>query len=552
MAKFALALPLALTLTSLAAFAEAHAFLAQPAMIARAEVEQALRSELSGFADTAHLLSIQETLGPMYKALPKTEGDKLEPLTVRYALHRYFVQKHGWFIQGLNPSTSAGQAASQAGIVKGTVPSYIQMLFENTHEQGLSLRDLAVFAATLTDLIHNEAVESLEGIFQAQQLPTVGPVNRSLVDVAIRASIITYLLGGDTATLTKRSTPAQMEQQLRDIYPSWDDTSAWASDLRHAHERALLHHSNPFSSGDLITYDESAAFVQEFGHNFGPFQNLECHHLKGRLLEMEHQGTGRVHLSEFYQGHTDAYWPFMESVQYLRHLGALDETDPRNPSVVIPNYVNAPSNCLMTSGFYAVCCFNECEGLLGHLEQRLATPTAMPRDIVEVVSHLQSETVEAPRNLSAALVARLSGIAELHDGRVPLHGRLFQQWMHHAYPRECPFPHIAGTTTSLTPEDWMAATGIDYLAKIGDVLEHVHAPSAPDREAADLPWTNEEQLIARHRWGTGAQRTASATSWVRICMSLAALSSLVVMVVHAAGAVRSSPSQESKMEKYMV
>ena len=33
-------------------------------------------------------------------------------------------------------------------------------------------------------------------------------------------------------------------------------------------------------------------------------------------------------------------------------------------------------------------------------------------------------------------------VASHHGGKVPLHGRLFAQWLHHAFPRECPYPHV--------------------------------------------------------------------------------------------------------------
>lgn len=79
-------------------------------------------------------------------------------------------------------------------------------------------------------------------------------------------------------------------------------------------------------------------------------------------------------------------------------LGALDESDPLQPSVVIPNYVNSLSNCIASSSFYSVCCRDECEGLLAHLEQRIAAPEATPGYIAEIVAHLPSDTVEAPRN----------------------------------------------------------------------------------------------------------------------------------------------------------
>ena len=90
----------------------------------------------------------------------------------------------------------------------------------------------------------------------------------------------------------------------------------------------------------------------------------------------------------------------------------------------------------------------------------------------------------APRALSQALQTRLREVANLHGGRVPIHGRLFAQWMHHAFPREllggifvvcrqekegiprggtamirprCPYPHEFGTTSPQTPDEWMKA-----------------------------------------------------------------------------------------------
>merc|ERR1719210_2186600 len=151
-------------------------------------------------------------------------------------------------------------------------------------------------------------------------------------------------------------------------------------------------------------------------------------------------------------------WQFSESVDYLRHIGALDETDPKRMNVVIPNYIQSQSNCIAGSSFYSVCCFDECEGLLGHVEREVRAPSAYPPQIIAVVSNLQSDTVHAPRNLSKALLSRLGEIARHHGGSVPLHGRLFAQWMHHAYPRECPYPHLSGTVRAQKPLDFTMAT----------------------------------------------------------------------------------------------
>merc|ERR1719439_268676 len=98
---------------------------------------------------------------------------------------------------------------------------------------------------------------------------------------------------------------------------------------------------------------------------------------------------------------------------------------------------------------------------MGHLERSIAAPTASPGRIAELVAGLQSDSVDAPRNLSASLMSRLGEIADHHDGLVPLHGRLFAQWMHHAYPLECPYPHTAGTTQPLTQDEFMELTGAE-------------------------------------------------------------------------------------------
>ena len=87
---------------------------------------------------------------------------------------------------------------------------------------------------------------------------------------------------------------------------------------------------------------------------------------------------------------------------------------------------------LSVAAFYGVCCIDECEALLGHLERRLGAPTALLSEIVGLVSALPSASQAAKRTLPTALVGRLGEVAEHHGGRVPLHGRLFALWMHHA------------------------------------------------------------------------------------------------------------------------
>ena len=46
-------------------------------------------------------------------------------------------------------------------------------------------------------------------------------------------------------------------------------------------------------------------------------------------MDLEYKGTGRVRLAEYYSGASDESWTFTESVDYLRALSALDESNPQ-------------------------------------------------------------------------------------------------------------------------------------------------------------------------------------------------------------------------------
>jgi len=287
--------------------------------------------------------------------------------------------------------------------------------------------------------------------------------------------------------------------------------------------------------------------VDQISEKFGRFQDGECKRLKSALVEHDVRGTGRVPLSDFYSRGLTGTWQFQENVNYLRQLGALDETNSMSPRVIIPNYISSPTNCIAASpsSFYSVCCLNECEGLMAHLERDIAAPEASPERILQLVSHLSSDTVDAPRNLSSALLDRLNDIASEHSGMVPLHGRLFTQWMHHAYPRECPFPHVAGTTSPVSPDEWMQETGESCFATDEEIQQYVGAESqqpVDPPEMADaidsldgdedvLPWLPQEELLVVR------PKRASEGSMIRtvlqIVMPICVLGSFAANVVKA-------------------
>merc|ERR1719190_43484 len=106
------------------------------------------------------------------------------------------------------------------------------------------------------------------------------------------------------------------------------------------------------------------------------------------------------------------------------------------------------------------------------LEKNIQGPTASPDQLLSLVEHLHSSSVDAPRQLPEALHGKLHTIAERHGGEVPLHGRLFAQWLHFAFPNECPYP-LSGSDAILTPSEWFK--GKHIIVSDDERQQHINA-----------------------------------------------------------------------------
>jgi len=493
------------------------------------ELELILLAELASFDTDARLGAAAAELRPLYTALPKNEGGKLDPTVVRYALHRFFAGKYGWHLRGLEPRGGAWNATSPATIMKDRAPSYIMDVFEKRlHGDGFSLKELAIFAVTLSDLIHREAASDLEDISLAMGNSRLSRLSETDMRRLIKTYLMTYITGVHTAK-NSSADYQHMEHRMESDIMVWFDAKMWVQDMQRSHIYSQRMRRNPFIAD--YSLEDVIEVAQELGHHFGNFQNMECKALKEKLIDMEHAGSGRVSLSQFYSGSGMMDWPFIESVDYLRNLGALDESDPRRPSVIIPNFLGSPSNCEDPSNFYSVCCMDECESLMDHVEAAVAAPTASASLLADVVSKMQSDTVPAPRNLSSVQVARLGEIAKQNGGSVPLHGRLFAQWMHHAYPRECRFPHVAGSTSPLTRDEFTSKFGVDHEVSDEELAIYMGSSTSFEPEVVILPWTDTEELIAPHKVANPGRPAQSRwSSWRVLALVALVLSAGVPML----------------------
>merc|ERR1719235_302006 len=360
-------------LSGLAAFADANAFLGrlphQNATAAlSAESEHALLAELEAALGGGHrhatekrLKRIEQMISPMFAAVSKNENGKLGSAAAGYVLHRVFVQRHGWFIRALEPAgkaLAAWNSSKPISILEARVPAHVQELFEKRlGDHGLGLKELAILASSLEHLVHVEALERLKLAYLAGNLSQEDVLSEEEALAVLDMYMAIYILGflhADLNTMTT-ATAQELHANILELYPTWPETQQF---LREVYRSVA-------PKRDYLYFNEIENVIAEIGERYGRFQDIECRQFKDWLVAVEDPGVGgagRVRVSDFYgKALNDGKWQFSESIDYLRTLGALDESDSSNLRVIIPNYISAPSNCVASSAYYSVCCLDECK-----------------------------------------------------------------------------------------------------------------------------------------------------------------------------------------------
>merc|ERR1719215_1544602 len=161
---------------------------------------------------------------------------------------------------------------------------------------------------------------------------------------------------------------------------------------------------------------------------------------------------------------------------------------------------------------------NDCENIINEVERRVNMPTATPRRLAAILGELPATAAAEAVRPSEALVARLEASAAASGGQVYLHGRLFAQFLHHAYPLECPYPHATRAST-LDAAEWIhhsARASIVSSDAVEAYLLEGEAAGGPEsgaRAAAllqngELPWTDDEAVQAEQD-----EPTSSLSPW---------------------------------------
>jgi len=472
---------------------------------------QLVRQELQGVltevlghghgVDTARLTKIRESLTPVFQALPKNHQGRVSAPVMRYSVQRYFGEQHGWVVKGFEPHAIAANISDDTDnshILQSKLPEYIRTALEEKFaHSGFSLEDLAVMVAAVERLTYDEVMRGVELAFKLNNLELTDSLDLESLSDVLGSYLITGMLEGTSTELEQHILD---KENIRKMYPHWDTTLSFVVDLFHSEVFGKMHRQNPFTDHDVYFFDDATTIAQQISEKFGSWSMHECHEIKDSLVNMDVHGTGRVKLSQFYGKSQDGGWQFREASEYLRTLGALDESSTlQGPQVIIPNYISGMSNCITSAPYYSICCLNECDRVFQHLEAVITASKAFPTEIIRAVESMPDTSSIEATNVSAALQSRLEEVAAVNGGKVPLHGRLFAQWLHYVFPRDCPFPHLAGTVnpqTVMKYEEVVGKFSTDASdEEVEQFLESDAARLGPSPDAGAGMWNLNEHIL---------------------------------------------------------
>jgi len=503
-----------------------------------------LRSELAAVAKprsaaAGRIRKIEEELSPLWRVAKKNERGAITNNTMRYVAHRYFTNKYGWSVKGLQPAGASwlhvmAVTPDVRQVTKYIAPTYLhEELLTATGAEDLDIHRLALFISTIEHLIHAEMLDYLYSVHRVMQVKVAGEKTEGELDTIISSFMLIYAFGTNLEVSTKRDLD-KSAAFLQENHKGWQQLQARIQDLKKSKPDAGTKGFNGLMD-----------FVEAIAKDYRQWQNPTCTEARERLLAMPSYKDGQVSLADFAPVHVAGYrLLFSEQQDYLQKLGALDESTAGDPKLLVANYITSQALCLTTASYYTVCCHNPCEDIMAKLEHATGEPSATADQIASALAE-----GGAGRLLTEAERASLDALTA-NNSRVVLHERPLAMWLHSIFPVDCPMPRDHETINPKTADEWMADPGSnvqdteelmlevsDNLARYTTLgLEGVDA-SLKEEEAAEEvdesvdhivePYTAKQDINPAN----GSRRGAGFGSFCQMLASLAMLASMVALIV---------------------
>lgn len=488
--------------------------------------------------------AVKASLMPLLSTLPVDSHGHLNEATVRYAMHRYFAYQKGWIVKGFEPFRSNNTRLGDAPILKEKLPEYVSNILMS-NPSGFLAEDLVMLVAAVEQLIFDEAIESVDMAYHVNSIPMTRKLSKKDMLSVIASFMIENILEGNFSDVEQHLAD---KAHITEIYPNWDKLQLYLEDIvgKDAWERNVS--NSPFARDGKAeyTFEDTSRFATHIVEDFGMWSNYECRHLTETLSLLDPHATGRVRLLDFHRTWSEADWHLSET--YLRDLGALDESsDSLGPQVIIPNYVQGMSNCILSSHHYSICCMNECLAMQQKLEEHLQAPKVKPEEVALAMESLFARNVSSGTELRKSL----DDAAVQNNGEILLHSRLFLQWLHFVFPRDCPYPHKSGTINPETIEQSSQRIGEQAVKAPGgykeEKLKH-QVPVPPSPDAGKTMWLTHDEHFAVPPVvdETSVWFAALAKAVGGIALAAVILSSIAKAIAHARNSKASKSGSSDK------
>jgi len=475
---------------------------------------------------------IKEQLSPTWKSLPKTLNGNVDRPSLCYVVHRFFKQAYGINIAGLDPK-AAYKNKEELDLLGVFAPDYVHTVLRGeTARQDFSIEDGVAMILMIEHLVADSVHWSVNRFHSRQRLRD--DLRRAPFIALLESWLGRFFSPSGEIPRRNENDRHLFWTMVRGMPALKGLISGTVKSLENFRDSDVRRSSDAFAGKRVMQRAFSVEDAQSVGldvvKGLSSFWQSECQEVTQKLAKFDTGNTGRVPISKFYQVALAGDWRFSESLAYLEQQGALDNSSSwQGPRVIIANYIQSSSNCIVTKEHYSICCRSSCEGYWTALEEAIGAPSATPEAILSLVGDLLSAESDGEAVLSATLRAQLRSIADVSTGKVWLHGRLFAQWLHYVFPYDCPFPHLAGTAKAIAPNEF-GTSGVAKLHEMRRTTEQFKQQMPENGTLGEdwmTMWSHEEELVAervhlRDPWDFNGSRSLMAA-----CLMLLALLGLL-------------------------
>jgi len=266
------------------------------------DAKQHLLTQLTGNLSSDRLLQVQEVMRATYSALPKDANGHLGQQSIRYLLHRFFMEKHGWHIKGLEPSGTAPGLYAETN----WIPSYLQgVLEEHAGKNGISLSEVAALAVCLEDLIGLNATNRFNAINHILDMPRNASVDE------FKDALGIFMMAFREFDVLETPSKSELQYLLSFFethYSFWTETANFIDDK--------FQKGVQLTDQGKVDVEKSAAIVQSLESQFYELNDRQCRDLK-KLFVSREEVPGRMRLTTFYNMTNFTDWAFDETPAYL-------------------------------------------------------------------------------------------------------------------------------------------------------------------------------------------------------------------------------------------